>query len=37
MANQTSTKYGTKPSTQKQSQKPTEQKPVLDKDTQSPA
>lgn len=36
MANQTSTKYSTKPSTQTTAQKPTEQKPVLDKDTLSP-
>jgi hypothetical protein len=34
---QTSTKPGTKPSTQTQSQKPQEEKPVLDKDTLSPA
>lgn len=36
MANQTSTKSTTKPSTQTVATRPQEQKPVLDKDTLSP-
>lgn len=36
MTNQTSTTYGTKPSTQKSIQKPAEETPVLDPDTLAP-